>query len=124
MSYGFALTVAGLALLLCACASKTNIQSNTVVMNDGFLSSQIKIMLLEDPRINAYDIQVSAMNGVVTLAGETENVWQRRLAQYMALEVDGVTRVENQLSTRRKMQAPVMDSSPDNLTTDPVSTTQ
>ncbi len=56
--------------------------------------------LLYDPRVNSFNVDVSASDGVVTLSGRVNNLKAKRSAAKDARNIVGVWRVKNQLKIR------------------------
>ncbi|MFN3650734.1 MAG: BON domain-containing protein [Armatimonadota bacterium] len=64
------------------------------------LESKIKTVLLSRKGLNAKEIDVQAQGDRVVLKGDVADVAQARLAEETAMEVEGVTSVDNQLMIR------------------------
>lgn len=67
--------------------------------DDSFIVAEIKSRLKGDPRMESTDIQVDSVNGTVILTGSTSSDEARQAAEEIALQVKGVSRVENRLSS-------------------------
>ncbi|HEX3594007.1 MAG TPA: BON domain-containing protein, partial [Polyangiaceae bacterium] len=65
--------------------------------------------LTYDPDIDASNVTVTVANGEVTLAGEVENRHQKRLAEDLIEDVNGVHDVHNRLAARRGVLGSMMD---------------
>jgi len=61
------------------------------------LEARVKAALIAAPGLKSSTINVGAADGVVTLAGTTEDATKRDLAGRIALSVGGVTSVRNDL---------------------------
>ena len=62
----------------------------------------MKAALIGTRALNSSNIDVGATtNGVVTLTGSAENAMKRDLAERLALSVDGVTAVRNDITIAR-----------------------
>lgn len=67
---------------------------------DDLLKRRVQNAYLYDPLTNAYQIDVKADHGVVTLAGKVDNAFERAEAMQLAARMDGVKRVNNQLDVK------------------------
>ena len=72
---------------------------NTV--DDGIVTSKVKSALLADPNIKSFDIAVVTRKGEVQLSGFVDNQTQIDLAIALAGKVEGVARVDNELSIKK-----------------------
>jgi hypothetical protein len=68
---------------------------------DGRIQEDINDRLTEDPYLDATDIEVSVMDGEVTLTGMVASREDKRRAERVAEEVSGVDDVQNNLRLRR-----------------------
>jgi hyperosmotically inducible protein len=66
-------------------------------VDDTALAARVKAALIAAPGLKSSAIDVDAANGVVTLAGTTENPEKRDLAEQLASNVEGVQLVQNTL---------------------------
>lgn len=62
------------------------------------LSNRVGRALLNDPRTDQSVIEVTAENGVVTLAGSVDSAQTRQAAEEIACSQPGVLRVINELT--------------------------
>ncbi|HEX4337570.1 MAG TPA: BON domain-containing protein [Polyangiaceae bacterium] len=65
--------------------------------------------LTYDSDVDASDVTVTVSNGEVTLSGEVENRHQKRLAEDLVEDVNGVRDVHNRLSARRGVIGSMVD---------------
>ena len=72
---------------------------NTV--DDGIVTSKVKSALLADPNIKSFDIAVVTRKGEVQLSGFVDSQAQIDLAIALAGKVEGVARVDNELSIKK-----------------------
>jgi len=72
---------------------------NTV--DDGVVTTKVKSALLADPSIKSFDIAVVTSKGEVQLSGFVDNQAQIDLALALAGKVEGVARVDNELSIKK-----------------------
>ncbi|MCP3874409.1 MAG: BON domain-containing protein [Desulfobacteraceae bacterium] len=75
----------------------TDKRSIGTIMDDSVISTTIKTKMIGDEFVEARNIDVDVLNGVVYLVGVVKNSSQKRMAADIARGVDGVRRVENQL---------------------------
>lgn len=66
-------------------------------VNDGWLTSKVKLRLIANENTPARDINVDTRNGTVTLFGTVPSQASKAAAEAEAKKVDGVTRVVNAL---------------------------
>ncbi len=71
-------------------------------VDDGIITSKIKLKLLEDPVTKARKIDVDTVNGVVTLTGVVDSEEERRRAVKIATSVEGVKKVVNNLRIEKR----------------------
>ncbi len=65
---------------------------------DKEIINMIKSKLLWDDKIDAANIEVEALNGLVTLTGTVKSYWEKSLAKNLALATKGVQQVKNNLA--------------------------
>ena len=68
---------------------------------DTLLAAKVNNRLIADPDVRAADVDVDAVNGIVTLSGVVEDYTASVEAQRLARGVEGVERVDNQLYVAR-----------------------
>lgn len=73
---------------------------STVVKSDAEIERAIKAALLYDPRVFAFNPEVSVQDRIVTLSGTVENLAASRAAAAVARNTVGVWRVRNLLKVR------------------------
>jgi osmotically-inducible protein OsmY len=66
--------------------------------DDGRIRSDVITALAMDPAADAYEIDVSVKDGVVTLTGSVNSWAERQLAEHMAMGVDGIVEIDNQIA--------------------------
>lgn len=102
--------VLGAALMAAGCApaviggaayggykGATDERSIGTMLDDSVISTTVKSKMIADEFVKARHIDVDVYSGVVFLLGVVESSSQKRMAEDIALGVDGVRRVENQL---------------------------
>lgn len=70
-------------------------------VDDGITTAKVKSALLADPGVKSFDIAVVTRKGEVQLSGFVDNQTQIDQAMSLAVKVEGVTRVDNQLSIKK-----------------------
>jgi osmotically-inducible protein OsmY len=70
------------------------------VVDDGFTTAAVKTALIGDPRMKGQAINVNARQGVVQLNGHVDSDVVKAAATEIALSVEGVRAVDNQLNVR------------------------
>ncbi len=87
----------GVALALGATGGAIAEESSSTYVNDARLEAQISTTYALTPHLETYDITVSVQEGKATLTGTVSEDINKELAEQFALNVDGVTEVDNQL---------------------------
>jgi osmotically-inducible protein OsmY len=64
---------------------------------DADIGANIKNLFQINPTIDDKDIEVTVLNNVVTLSGSVSTAWQKSRAGYIAINVDGVVELKNEL---------------------------
>ena len=79
------------------------IGSTTVgnAVDDGIVTGKVKSALLADPSVKSFDIAVVTRKGEVQLSGFVDNQAQIDMAVTLAGKVEGVARVDNELSIKK-----------------------
>ena len=90
----------GLALVLTVmgCSSQSGSEAQTV--GDARQEGQIWATYALSPYLRANDIGISVMKGKATLSGTVEEAVNKDLAEEIALGVDGITGVDNQIKVQ------------------------
>ena len=66
-------------------------------VDDAWITTKVQAKFFLDDDIKGRDINVDSRNGTVSLTGTVASDAVRRMAEAIALETDGVSRVDNQL---------------------------
>lgn len=74
--------------------------------SDQTILQAVKDALLMDPRVNAFNPDVSVVNGVVTLSGAVDTLYAKQAAEDDAINTTGVWRVDNRLQLRYRSFPP------------------
>lgn len=70
-------------------------------MDDGITTTKVKAALLADSSVKGSDINVETQNGVVQLSGFVDSQTQVDRALQLARDVQGVTKVDNELTVKK-----------------------
>lgn len=101
-------TLAFAAAFTVACATT---QPMGQQVSDSWITSKVKSKLAADPEVNPFEIDVDTNDGVVRLSGVVESESDRREAEQIARDTDGVKRVVNQIDVgERSMGAQMSDA--------------
>ena len=96
-SFSLRLTTLVLALSLSVACGGKSIRPAT---NDSGISTRVRTALLNDTQVAANEINVTAVNGVVTLSGRVRSVAERDRAVAVARQTTGVSDVRSELSVQ------------------------
>lgn len=77
--------------------TRTTRRDTSVGIDDAWITTKVQAKFFLDDDIKGRDIDVDSRDGIVYLTGTVESDAERRVAETIALETDGVSRVENQL---------------------------
>lgn len=69
-------------------------------VDDAAITTAVNAKLAQDPKLNVLKVNVDTRNGHVLLKGEAPDDQSRARATQLAMQVDGVRGVENQLEVR------------------------
>lgn len=76
---------------------KNQLQAKPVSRPDRDIKQDIENALLVDPAADSYEVKVDVTKGAVTLTGNVESIYERRLAERITKGIRGVRSVVNQL---------------------------
>jgi osmotically-inducible protein OsmY len=71
-------------------------------LDDSLITAKVQAQYFLDPLVKARTINVSTKNGVVTVRGEVDSEAERAQALTLARRTEGVTRVEDALSIKKR----------------------
>jgi osmotically-inducible protein OsmY len=78
------------------------LEKGAIAVDDATISAKIKTILIADPGLKGFAIDVDTSNNVVTLKGAVESEDARREAERIARSVAGVKSVTNNLTVKPK----------------------
>jgi hyperosmotically inducible periplasmic protein len=85
---------------IAGCTSMTG-QSAGQYMDDSTITASVKAKLVGDKVANLTRVDVDTINKVVSLNGVVESPDQKTRAEELAMQVSGVSRVENHLQIQK-----------------------
>lgn len=65
---------------------------------DAWIDGKAEATLLFNGNLNSFDINTDVKNGTVVLTGRVKNSVDKKLAEELVVDIDGVTAVDNQLT--------------------------
>jgi osmotically-inducible protein OsmY len=97
-----ALAAAATTLALTACGNMPGAAGGPTrtagqAVDDATIGTRLKAAYAADPELSALKINIDTTQGVVKLRGEVKTIALRRKAEEMALKIEGVKSVDNQL---------------------------
>jgi osmotically-inducible protein OsmY len=72
-------------------------ENAVAAIDDAWIATKIQAKYFLDPDVKGRSIEVSVADGAVTLTGSVESDAQKKTAEQIAAETDGVTAVSNEL---------------------------
>jgi hyperosmotically inducible periplasmic protein len=96
---GFLLTSA--AVTTTSCALENNPKSADVKSDDKTITTAVKQRFLDSPQVDGRAINVEARNGTVLLTGVAASYAEKSGASEIALSVQGVRLVQNEITVRQ-----------------------
>jgi len=91
------ISVISIAIALSACAATDTSRSTGQVVDDASIASRVKTALIADKDTDGRDIEVEIDRGRVQLNGYANSKEEKARAEEIALEVEGVDSVDNNL---------------------------
>jgi osmotically-inducible protein OsmY len=96
-----ALTLAALTMLTTAgCAVTRGQESVGAYVDDSAITTAVKARFVENKQVDAVAISVETMKGTVMLSGFAKNTNEKTTAEALALKVEGVRMVRNEIVVR------------------------
>ena len=95
----FLLLVCLVSLVTPACGGASVRTMNAGAMDDATITARVKTALLNDQQVSATKIDVSTVNGVVTISGSVRNRADEQRAIEIARQTPGVKDVKSALQT-------------------------
>ena len=76
---------------------------------DAWIDGKAEATLLFNGNLNSFDINTDVQNGKVILTGKVDNSVDKKLAEELVANIDGVTDVDNQLTVVEEHDSEAMD---------------
>ena len=103
MNTRHALAAGFAALVLAAmsgCAVTRGQETVGAYVDDATITTRVKARLVENKDVDAAAIKVETLNGTVMLSGFAKNATEKSTAEALAMKVDGVKTVKNEIAVR------------------------
>jgi hyperosmotically inducible protein len=95
------------AALVATPATAVDLSKEKALVNDSWLTAKTRIALAADARVKGRQVNVETKKGLVILRGKVDTAEAKTAAGEIALGIEGVTRVRNELqvvaATKRKV---------------------
>lgn len=85
------------SVYLTGCAVARDQQTVGAYIDDTTITTQVRARFADDPVVSVMAIKVQTLNGVVQLSGFAKSEAERTRAQTIAANVNGVSRVANDI---------------------------
>jgi hyperosmotically inducible periplasmic protein len=96
-----AATVAAVAMLAAGgCAVTRNQETVGAYVDDTAITTAVKARFVENNEVAASSISVETLNGTVMLSGFAKNTTEKNTAEVLAMKVNGVKVVKNEIAVR------------------------
>jgi len=96
-----AAVVAAVALLTASgCAVTRGQETVGAYVDDTTITTQVKSRFIENKLVDASSISVETLKGTVMLSGFAKNSTEKRTAEDIAMKVNGVKMVKNEIAVR------------------------
>ena len=96
-----AITIATVALLTTAgCAVSRGQETVGAYVDDTSITTKVKARFVENKDVDASSIRVETLNGTVMLSGFAKNFNEKATAEQIAMHVEGVKVVKNEIAVR------------------------
>jgi hyperosmotically inducible periplasmic protein len=100
----FVTMMVAIALLATGCASTARQASFGEAVDDTFITTKVKALYVEDPAVNALNVNVETFKGVVQLSGFANNQTEINRAAEIARGVKGVSSVKNDIRLKTSVR--------------------
>ena len=97
----FAAVAAAFALITASgCAVTRGQETVGAYVDDATITTQVKARMLDNPNVAGTSISVETLNGTVMLSGFAKSATEKRTAEKIARDVNGVKSVRNEIVLR------------------------
>jgi hyperosmotically inducible protein len=87
-------------LTAAGCAVTRGQETVGAYIDDAAITTQVKAKLVENKDVDAAAIKVETLNGTVMLSGFAKNATEKSTAESLAMKVNGVKTVKNEIAVR------------------------
>ena len=95
-----ALVAAAALVITSGCAVTRGQESAGAYVDDAGITTTVKAKMVEDKNVDAAAIKVETLNGEVMLSGFAKSAVEKNTAESIAMKVQGVKSVKNQIVVR------------------------
>jgi hyperosmotically inducible protein len=95
-----AAVVAAILITVSGCAITRGQETVGAYVDDTAITTAVKSRYIESKDVDASSIGVETLNGTVMLTGFAKNATEKSSAETLALKVNGVKTVKNQIAVR------------------------
>lgn len=96
--------IASLAVIVIAtasgCAVTRGQETVGAYVDDAAITTSVKARYVENKQVDASSIKVETLNGTVMLSGFAKNSTEKMTAEQIAMKVNGVKQVKNEIAVR------------------------
>ena len=96
--------IASLAVIVIAtasgCAVTRGQETVGAYVDDAAITTSVKARYVENKDVDASSIKVETLNGTVMLSGFAKNATEKTTAEQIAMKVNGVKQVKNEIAVR------------------------
>ena len=96
--------IASLAVIVIAtasgCAVTRGQETVGAYVDDAAITTSVKARYVENKEVDASSIKVETLNGTVMLSGFAKNATEKTTAGQIAMKVNGVKQVKNEIAVR------------------------
>jgi osmotically-inducible protein OsmY len=95
-----AAVAAAVMLTAAGCAVTRGQESVGAYVDDAAITTAVKARFVENKDVDATSIKVETLNGTVMLSGFAKNATEKSTAETLAMKVNGVKTVKNEIAVR------------------------
>ena len=92
----------GGGMIVSGCASNGHERTSGETFDDAAITTKVRTALLAEKDVNSFDISIKTFDGIVQLSGFVDSQWQINKAVQLAVAVEGVKSVKNDLVHKPK----------------------
>ena len=91
--------------------SKRSWRDSKSAFRDGWIEGKLEMAFITNKHLNPFDIDIDVNNYVATLSGQVSSPVDVELAQAIAIGIEGIDSVNNQLTVKKSSKTAKADSS-------------